>query len=63
VVSQEFNGDAYPCGEIVKISASLKRIETSDSSVFWRRRKSGTWVNDGTWSLIPGEHYKRNPSF
>jgi hypothetical protein len=62
-VSYAFNGDYYPCGEISAISASLKIITTTTGKKFYRRRLSGAWVNDGTWSLIPGHVNRRNPEF
>lgn len=62
-VSKAFNGDSYIAGEIVKISKTLKRIETSTGEVFFRRRQSSSWVEGGTWSLQMGHHEIRNPSF
>jgi hypothetical protein len=62
-VSRYFNGDSYPAGEIVKISASLKRVETSDGTVFFRRRQSGSWINNGTWGMEHGHNPRLNPSF
>jgi len=66
-VSYAFNGDSYPCGHVTKVSpAPHRRIEVLDGTtkrVFYRRKLSGSWVNAGTWSLIPGHHEKRNPSF
>lgn len=64
-VSYAFNGDSYPCGTITKMSAgpTYRRIETSTGKIFWRRRQSGAWVNDGTWSLVVGHINKRNPEF
>lgn len=62
-VSYGFNGDYYPCGEIVSISKSLKKITTSTGRAFFRRRLTGSWVNAGTWSLVPGHVNKRNPEF
>lgn len=62
-VSGYFNGDSYPEGEIVKISATMKRIETSTGAVFSRRKQSGSWVKNGTWSMIQGHVSERNPSF
>jgi hypothetical protein len=61
-VSRYFNGDSYPEGEIVKISATLKRVETSTGAVFFRRKQSGVW-SDGTFGMIAGHHNERNPSF
>jgi hypothetical protein len=62
-VSYAFNGDAYPCGKIVKISESLRVIEVSEfKKKFYRRGQSGCWKKDG-WSLIPGVVNERNPSF
>ena len=62
-VSREFNGDSYPCGAIKSISATKKRIETTEGNVFYRRRASGSWIENGTWSLTPGHREKRNPHF
>ena len=62
-VSYAFNGDSYPCGTIVAISESLRRIKVSTGRIFWRRKLSGSWVNAKTWSLIPGHVSERNPSF
>jgi hypothetical protein len=61
-VSKYFNGDSYPAGEIVKISPTMKRIETSTGAVFYRERQSGAWVEGGTWSMQAGHHEERNPS-
>lgn len=62
-VSYAFNGDSYPCGHITKISKSKRRIETSEGKIFFRRKLSGAWINNGTWSLIGGHVEKRNPHF
>lgn len=62
-VSYAFNGDAYPRGKIMRITESLRKITTSDGSTFWREKKSGKWIMNGTWSLISGTHNYRNPSF
>ena len=62
-VSKAFNGDYYPAGVITKISASMKVITTSTGVVFWRLRKSGTWLNHKTWSMVGGHISRRNPSF
>ncbi len=66
-VSKYFNGDAYPCGFIVKAnsgkSGQFKIIETSTGKKFYRRRLTGSWVHDQCWSLILGHHNDRNPSF
>lgn len=63
LVSKGFNGDYYPEGEIVKISGSLRRIETSTRAVFYRVRQSGAWRSQGTWSMVQGHHTDKNPSF
>lgn len=62
-VSRGFNGDYYPAGKIVKVSASLKRVETDTGAVFFRKRQTGSWVEGGTWSMVPGHRSERNPSF
>lgn len=62
-VSYAFNGDYYPCGTITKISASMRRVETSTGTVFYRRKLSGRWVYNGTWSMVHGHISKLNPSF
>lgn len=62
-VSYTFNGDSYPDGHVVAISASLKVITTSSGRKYYRRRATGSWIKDGTWSLISGHHDERNPCF
>jgi hypothetical protein len=62
-VSRYFNGDGYPAGEIAKISPSFKRIETTTGVVFFRRRLTDSWINNGTWGMAGGHRNDRNPSF
>lgn len=74
-VSYTFNGDYYPCGTVKSISAGpdFRRIVagpdfSGKDRVFWRRCRDGkpiggAWVNDKTWSLIPGHISKLNPEF
>ena len=75
-VSYSFNGDSYPCGHVISVSAgpNFRRIVAHEprggkhvgevrEHVFWRRRKTGSWIMDGTWSLVAGHVDKRNPSF
>ena len=75
-VSYSFNGDSYPCGHVISISAgpNFRRIVAHEprggkhvgevrEHVFWRRRKTGSWVMNGTWSLVAGHVDERNPSF
>lgn len=62
-VSKAFNGDYYPAGTIVQVSKSLRRVLTSNGTVFYRRGQSGTWLNGGTWAMVPGTINERNPSF
>lgn len=62
-VSRSFNGDSYPCGTITSVSKTLKKVTTSDGSVFFRKRLSGTWLKNGAWALISGHVYEQNPSF
>lgn len=53
-ISYAFNGDSYPDGKIKSISASLKRIESDTGRVYFRRRLSGAWISEGTWSMQYG---------
>lgn len=66
-VSYTFNGDTYPDGKIVSVSAPSKQfrvIKTDTGGVYYRRKLSGRWVKaGGTWSLVQGHHETRNPSF
>ncbi len=62
-VSRGFNGDYYQEGEIVKVSASLRRVVTSTGVVFYRRGLSGSWVAGRTWSMVTGHVSRLNPSF
>jgi hypothetical protein len=63
LVSYAFNGDSYPDGKIAKISDSLKVVTTDTGSRYYRRRTSGAWIKDGTWSMTQGHTYKQNPEF
>ena len=62
-VSYGFNGDYYPCGKIASISKTLKKITTTEGKEFYRRRQTGSWVMNGTWSLVHGTIDERNPHF
>jgi len=62
-VSYSFNGDTYPCGTITKISDSYKQITTSEGRKFYRRKLTGAWINNGTWSLVGGHRHEQNPHF
>ncbi|USN15684.1 hypothetical protein BABAJAGA_00440 [Brevundimonas phage vB_BgoS-BabaJaga] len=73
-VSYGFNGDSYACGRIIAMSARPKGstegpriITTQDHNgkrrQFWRRKKTGSWKYQQTWSLQHGWHSDRNPSF
>ena len=61
-VSRTFNGDTYPCGEIASISKTLKKIVTTDGTVFYRKRLTGAW-SDGTFYMVTGHIHEQNPSF
>ena len=62
-VSSSFNGDSYPCGEIVKITPTW-RITTSTGKKFSRCKQSAGWreVGRGFW-LVHGHISERNPHF
>lgn len=62
-VSQSFNGDSYPCGKIVKVSVSLRKVTTDTGKVFWRHKQTGSWLVNGYASMIAGHVSERNPSF
>lgn len=63
-VSYAFNGDYYPCGKIVKISPTYKKITTDTGNTFYRTRlNSANWKMDGTWSLVRGHIERQNPCF
>lgn len=61
-VSKGFNGDFYPCGKIVRISKTLKRITTSNGDVFYRRAETGAWIA-GAFTLVSGIIDRQNPHF
>lgn len=61
VVSMGFNGDYYPQGKIAKISESLKVITLDNGKRFYRRRETGKWLYERTWTLIQGTKDERNP--
>lgn len=68
-VSKYFNGDAYPCGKIVKVSRPpfCRRVETDKGYVFHRAglgATSATWkLAGGTWSMVPGIRNDYNREF
>ncbi len=62
-VSYGFNGDTYPDGVIVKVSKTLKKVTTDSGRTYYRRRKTGSWVSGGTWSLVAGHISTYNRSF
>lgn len=64
-VSYGFNGDYYPDGEIVHVTAgTLRQIKTSTGATYYRRKQSGGWTKKGgTWSLVMGTHNDKNPEF
>lgn len=61
-VSKGFNGDYYPCGKIVAISKTMKKIVTDDGTVFYRRSTT-RWLDGGTFVMVRGVHNERNPHF
>lgn len=62
-VSKGFNGDYYPQGTVVSVSATYKKITTSTGVSFYRVGKTGGWRADGTWWLVSGHRSEWNPSF
>lgn len=62
-VSMGFNGDYYPCGKIATISKTMKKITTTNGTVFYRRGTGACWLNAKTFAMIPGVHDERNPHF
>lgn len=62
-VSKSFNGDTYPCGEIIKITPTW--IVTTDTGQKFRRwKQSGGWREQGRgfW-MLHGHRYEQNPHF
>lgn len=62
-VSYAFNGDYYPDSEIVRISKTMKRITTASGKQYYRRKQTGSWKLNRTWTMVKGHHNERNPSF
>jgi len=64
-VSYAFNGDSYPDGVVTHVTAGTFRVVKTDTgSVYYRRKKTGTWLKKGgTWSLVSGHCSKQNPHF
>lgn len=69
-VSKGFNGDYYPVGTIVKMSADQRIITVQSDNPevplrkFWRRKLTSCWLlTGGTWRLVSGVHNDKNPSF
>lgn len=61
--SYSFNGDSYPCGKVASISKTFKKITTTEGECFYRRKLTGSWLRNGTWSLVKGHIYEQNPHF
>lgn len=63
-VSRGFNGDYYPCGEIVKITPKWM-VTTSTGLKFRRQKNSGRWLQSpgGTFGMVGGHIDERNPHF
>ena len=61
-VSKSFNGDYYPCGNIVAISQTKKKITTSTGESFYRRKDTGKWLS-GPFALIKGVESRLSPEF
>lgn len=59
-VSKAFNGDSYPEGEIVKITATLQ-IKTSTGKVFRRVKNTACWKDSNGYGMSSGHHDERNP--
>ena len=62
-VSKGFNGDYYPCGKIVSVSATFKKVTTDQGMSFYRRGQSATWLEGGIWVMVSGRKSELNPSF
>ena len=64
-VSKAFNGDAYSCGRIARVSKTYSRITTTSGETFTRvgpvRWRQGG--KNGAFSLIQGFREERNPHF
>lgn len=62
-VSYAFNGDYYPDGEITHITTSLRIVTTSTGRKYYRRKRTGLWLNRGMWALVQGHIRRWNPEF
>lgn len=62
-VSMGFNGDYYLCGKIKSISNTYRVITTDAGRKFYRKRLTGAWKYNGTWTLVDGQRSERNPHF
>lgn len=60
-VSYAFNGDCTPCGEIEKISPTMKKITTTTGHTFYNKKGTASWVMHGTWYMVNGHYEERNP--
>ena len=63
LISYYFNGDCYPDGKIVKISATRKLVTSSTGRKYYRSKETGSWINHGTWCMVQGHHTSKNPHF
>ena len=53
-VSMTTNGDYWPDGFIKSVSANCRLIRTTTGSRYYRQGKTGVWLKNGTWSMVPG---------
>ena len=62
-VSYAFNGDYYPCGTVVRVTAKLT-VVTSTGHRFRRVQNTGCWkMEGGTWNLVQGHVDRRSKEF
>lgn len=59
-VSYAFNGDISPDGKVVKVTKKLQ-VVTDTGHRYNRFKASGAWRRKGTWWLVKGHMFERNP--
>jgi hypothetical protein len=62
-ISYAFNGDYYPCGTIAAVSDSKRIVTSTEGQKFYRRKESGAWIYQRTWSMVRGHISRTNPEF
>lgn len=64
VVSEQINGDSYPCGVVTEVKGGKRMaVYTSTGERFLRNGDTLSWKRSGYYFLRKGYHDEQDPSF